>query len=181
MKTEEAYRILNEAELLIGEGEIVSAIERLAAEITARLRELNPVVICIMNGGLIFCGQILTRLVFPLTVDYVHVTRYGCETSGGELNWLVRPQSDLRGRTVLLVDDIFDEGLTLSALAGFCRERGAREVLSAALLKKRRPRDSSVVSELDFKGFEVDNRFVFGYGLDYKGYWRNAPGIYAVR
>ena len=178
MKTEEAYRILNEADLLIGESEIASAIDRLAAEITARLRERNPAVICIMNGGLIFCGQLLTRLVFPLTVDYVHATRYGCETSGGELNWLVRPQSDLSGRTVLLVDDIFDEGLTLSALVDFCRERGAREVLSAALLEKRRSR--RVSAELDFKGFEVDNRFVFGCGLDYKGYWRNAPGIYAV-
>ncbi len=181
MKADEARRILSEADLLIGEADIVSAIERLATEITARLRESDPVVICVMNGGLIFGGQLITRLAFPLVVDYVHATRYGHETRGARLNWLVRPQSDLRGRTVLLVDDILDEGFTLAALAEFCREQGAREVLLAALVDKRHSRKATPGMRADFTGFAVEDRFVFGYGLDYRGYWRNAPGIYAVR
>lgn len=181
MKTDEAHRILREADLLVGEAEVLAAIERLAWEITARLRESNPVVVCVMNGGLIFSGQLLTRLVFPLMVDYVHATRYGNKTRGARLNWLVRPQSDLSDRTVLLVDDILDEGVTLDALADFCREQGAREVLMAALVEKRHSRKATPGMRADFSGFEVEDRFVFGYGLDYRGYWRNAPGIYAVR
>ncbi len=122
MKNSEASKVLAEADLLVGEAEVLSAMHRLAGEITGRLGDSNPVVICVMNGGLIFSGQLLTRLVFPLEVDYVHATRYGHETIGSKLNWTVRPQLDLAGRTVLLLDDILDEGVTLAAIADYCRQ-----------------------------------------------------------
>ena len=134
-----------------------------------------------MNGGLIFTGQLLTRLLFPLEVDYVHATRYGHETNGAHLHWTVRPQLDLKDRTVLLLDDILDEGVTLAAIADYCRQQGAEKVLMAALVEKLHLRKVTPGMRADFSGIEVGDRFLFGYGLDYKGYWRNAPGIYAVK
>lgn len=181
MTVEEARRVLAEADRLMGEEEIQAAIVRMAGEITARLAETNPVVICIMNGGLIFSGQLLPRLHFPLEVDYMHATRYGEEVRGDRLNWIVRPQLDLSGRTVLLLDDILDEGITLAAIADHCRKAGAREVLMAVLVEKLHLRKVTPGMRADFSGLETGDRFLFGYGLDYRGYWRNAPGIYAVK
>ena len=181
MKIEIANSLLAEADLLVTEAEVTSVINRLAVEITSQLKESNPILLCIMNGGLIFTGQLLTKLVFPLEVDYVHATRYGHETVGTHLHWTVRPQLDLKGRTVLLLDDILDEGVTLAAIADYCREQGAAKVMMAALVEKLHLRKVTPGMRADFTGIEIGDRFLFGYGLDYKGYWRNAPGIYAVK
>lgn len=181
MNIEEANTVLAEADLLVSEAEVRGAIKRMAREITCQLKESRPVLLCVMNGGLIFTGQLLTRLVFPLEVEYVHATRYGHETNGASLQWTVRPQLDLKGRTVLLLDDILDEGVTLAAIADYCRLQGAAEVLMAALVEKLHLRKITPGMRADFTGIEVGDRFLFGYGLDYKGYWRNAPGIYAVK
>jgi hypoxanthine phosphoribosyltransferase len=181
MNIKEANKLLADADLLVTESEVSTAIDRIAGEITSRLKDSNPVLLCIMNGGLIFTGQLLTRLVFPLEVDYVHATRYGHETNGIHLHWTVRPQLDLKGRTVLLLDDILDEGVTLAAIAEYCRQQGATTVLMAVLVEKLHLRKVTPGMHADFIGIEVGDRFLFGYGLDYKGYWRNAPGIYAVK
>ncbi len=181
MNVDEANTILTTADLLITKAEVEVAITRLAHEITCQLDGATPVLLCVMNGGLIFTGQLLTQLVFPLEVDYVHATRYGHETNGANLHWTVRPQLDLKGRTVLLLDDILDEGVTLAAIADYCRQQGAAEVLMAVLVEKLHLRKVTPGMRADFTGIEVGDRFLFGYGLDYKGYWRNAPGIYAVK
>lgn len=181
MNKEQLWRVFEEADLLVTPDEVSGAIAKMAEEITEQLKESRPVVLCVMNGGLIFAGQLLTRLHFPLDVDYTQATRYGNETSGGTLEWRVMPRVDLKGRTVLLVDDILDEGVTLDALARYCREQGAHEVLLAVLVEKLHLRKVTPGMRADFSGLEVGDRFLFGYGLDYKGYWRNAPGIYAVK
>jgi hypoxanthine phosphoribosyltransferase len=181
MNITEVTTLLNDADLLISEAEVVSAIKRLAGEITGQLKDSCPIVMCVMNGGLIFTGQLLTQLLFPLEVDYVHATRYGHEINGAKLNWTVRPQFELKGRTVLLLDDILDEGVTLAAIADYCRQQGAAEVLMAVLVEKLHLRKVTPGMRADFTGIEVGDRFMFGYGLDYKGFWRNAPGIYAVK
>ena len=181
MTIEEANRVLAEADLLAGEAEVAEAISRVAGEITTQLSTSRPIAICVMNGGLIFTGQLLTLLRFPLEVKHVHATRYGHETEGAGLNWLVRPQRELNGRTVLLLDDILDEGVTLAAIADLCRQQGAREVVTAVLVDKKHNRKVSPGFRADFTGIETEDRFLFGYGLDYQGYWRNAPGIYAVK
>jgi hypoxanthine phosphoribosyltransferase len=181
MMIAEANSLLYEADLLVKESEVLAAIDRMANEITEQLKESNPVLLCVMNGGLIFTGQLLTRLVFPLEVDYVHATRYGHETAGAHLHWTVRPQLDLKGRVVLLLDDILDEGVTLAAIAEYCRQQGAAEIHMAVLVEKLHLRKVTPGMRADFTGIEVGDRFLFGYGLDYKGYWRNAPGIYAVK
>jgi hypoxanthine phosphoribosyltransferase len=181
MNIEKANKVLSEADLLVSEADVEAAIKRMAQEITSQLKETRPVLLCVMNGGLIFTGQLLTRLVFPLEIDYVHATRYGHETNGTALQWTVKPQIDLKGRTVLLLDDILDEGVTLAAIADYCRQQGASEVFMAVLVEKLHLRKVSPGMRADFTGIEVGDRFLFGYGLDYKGYWRNAPGIYALK
>lgn len=181
MNIEEVSTVLNEADLLYSAAEVEAAIARMAQEISGKLKNENPILICVMNGGLIFSGQILTRLVFPMEVDYIHATRYGHETSGAGLKWIVRPQLALQGRTVLLLDDILDEGVTLAAIAEYCRQQGAAAVYMAVLVEKIHLRKVTPGMRADFSGVEIGDRFLFGYGLDYKGYWRNAPGIYAVK
>jgi hypoxanthine phosphoribosyltransferase len=173
--------ILEEADLLVSQHEVERAIDRMAMEITERLHDKRPLVVCVMNGGLIIAGQILPKLGFPLEIDYVHATRYGDETRGSGLDWRVMPCKEMRGRTVLLLDDILDEGVTLESLARHCREQGASEVLLAVLVEKLHLRKVVPGMRADFSGLDVGDRFLFGYGLDYKGYWRNAPGIYAVK
>ncbi len=181
MNREEAKIVFAEADLLMPINEVEAAITRMAAEITAQLQESDPIILCIMNGGLIFTGQLLTKLVFPLEVDYLQATRYGHETTGAKLQWRVKTQLDLKGRTVLLLDDILDEGVTLAAIADYCRQQGATDVFMAVLIEKLHLRKVTPGMRADFTGIEVGDRFIFGYGLDYKGYWRNAPGIYAVK
>lgn len=181
MERDEALRILDEADCLVDQPAVDAAISKLASEVTARIGKLKPLVFCVMNGGLIFCGQLLTRLSFPLEVGYLHATRYGREINGGELEWQAVPQVEMAGRTVLLVDDILDEGVTLKALVEECLARGAKQVLTAVLVDKLHDRKVLPGYRADFTGLEIPDRFVFGYGLDYDGMWRNAAGIYAVK
>jgi hypoxanthine phosphoribosyltransferase len=181
MNFETANNVLGQAELLINDIDVAVAITRIANEITERLAYTNPVVLCVMNGGLIFSGQLLTKLKFPLEFDYVHATRYGHNVSGSKLHWIVKPQINLSGRTVILLDDILDEGITLTEIACYCRQQGAQDVLMAVLVEKLHQRKVISGMRADFTGIEVGDRFLFGYGLDYQGYWRNAPGIYAVK
>lgn len=181
MKLTEIRRVFEEADLLVSESEITAAIERIAREITEQLSDANPLLLCVMNGGLIFSGQLLPRLLFPLEIDYVHATRYGHETQGSELLWAAKPSIDMKGRTVLLLDDILDQGITLASIAEYCRRSGASRVVMAVLVEKLHLRKITPGMRADFSGIDVGDRFVFGYGLDYKGYWRNAPGIYAVK
>lgn len=181
MDKTDMWQVMEEADLLVSQDELARAIERMAGEITLRLRDSRPIMLCVMNGGLIFSGQLLPMLHFPLEVDYTQASRYGNETTGGGLNWKVMPQRDMAGRTVVILDDILDEGVTLDSLARHCREQGAREVLLAVLVEKLHLRKVQPGMKADFSGVEVGDRFLFGYGLDYKGFWRNAPGIYAVK
>ncbi len=178
---EEIKRAREQADCLADAAAVEAALDRMAGEITARLADSNPLVYAVMNGGLILAGRILPRLPFPLEVAYLHATRYGHALQGTLLDWRVRPTQDLRGRTVLVLDDILDEGHTLNAIIGHLKEEGAGEVLSAVLVHKLHERKAYPGMRADFSGLDVADRFLFGCGMDYKGYWRNAPGIYAVR
>ena len=181
LNLEEIKRAREEADCLADAATVEAALDRMAAEITARLANANPLVYAVMNGGLIFAGRILPRLPFPLEVAYLHATRYGHALQGTLLDWRVRPTQDLRGRTVLVLDDILDEGHTLKAIIEHLKEEGAAEVLSAVLVHKLHDRKAYPGMRADFSGLDIADRFLFGCGMDYKGYWRNAPGIYAVK
>jgi hypoxanthine phosphoribosyltransferase len=179
--TFKAQQVYQEADCLYDMTALSSAIKNTATRITQDLSETNPLVISIMNGGLVYCGQLLTHLDFPLELDYLHATRYMNETRGGELNWLARPASDLTGRVVLLVDDILDEGHTLVQVQEYCRQQGAKKVFTTVLLDKDHNRKAQQNLVADYTCLKVEDRFVFGFGMDYQGYWRNAPGIFAVK
>ncbi len=157
---------------------VQAALDRMAGEITARLAGSRPLVVTVMNGGLVFAGQLLPRLAFALEVSYVHVRRYGRETRGGELVWIAGPHESVTGRCVLLLDDILDEGATLLAIRARLLELGAREVLLAAFAVKERGKPAVV--EADFAGIRVPDRFVFGFGMDVGGSWRNLPSVRAL-
>lgn len=156
------------------------ALVNMASEISKDLHEANPVVLCVMVGGIIPTGKLLTLLDFPLQVDYVHATRYGEKFVGEELEWLVKPRVSLKNRTVLVVDDILDGGITLAGIVEYCYEQQAKAVKTAVLVEKTVARKEKAIQKADYTGVEVADRFVFGYGMDYKRYLRNAPGIFAV-
>lgn len=177
---DEISTLVRDADVLFSAEEVAAAIAQLADRLCESLGESNPVVFSVMNGGLIFAGQLLTRLDFPLQVHYLHATRYGDALTGSQLAWKHKPDVNLQNRTVLILDDIFDEGHTLQAIAAWCQEQGAREVHSAVLLNKLHERKVQGYSPA-FVGLDCPDRYVFGHGMDYKGYWRNAAGIYAIK
>ncbi len=170
-----------EADCLYTAAELDAAIERMAGEMNRDLAGRNPLVFCVMNGGLIFAGKLLAGLDFPLELSYLHATRYRNQTSGGELFWKVAPDASLRDRVVLIIDDILDEGHTLDAIVDYCQQQGAEQVLTAVLIDKAHGRKARPGMTADYSGLPCVDRYIFGYGMDYKGYWRNAPGIFAVR
>lgn len=175
---EQAWEVMKHADCLCDETRVEAALDDMATAITRRLGDAHPILVCLMNGGVVPFGRLLTRLHFPLQVDYVHATRYGTKLRGGELDWIAGPFVPATGRSVLLVDDILDEGATLKAIEERYRADGAREVCKAVLVRKDRPRNVHI--DVEFVGLEIPDRYVFGYGMDYKSWLRNAPGIYAV-
>ena len=176
---DEVQAVYETADLLHSPEAVNKALDSMAAELKDRVGNSNPLLLCIMTGGIVPAGLLLPRLDFPLELDYIHASRYRGKTHGGELKWVVKASSPLRGRVVVLVDDIHDEGLTLAAIANECKSIGATKVVSAVLINKLHERKNN--TSADIVGLDVEDRYVFGCGMDYKGYWRNAPGIYAVK
>lgn len=170
---------LARAEIVHDHAALARAITRIGSDIDRVLAGERAVFLTVMQGALIFAGQLATSIAAPLVFDYVHATRYRGMTSGGELAWIKRPALSLAGETVLLVDDILDEGQTLKAIRDFCLAEGARRVLVAVLCEKRHARRVPGMAA-DFCGVEVPDRYVFGYGMDYYEQGRNLPAIYAV-
>jgi hypoxanthine phosphoribosyltransferase len=180
----EASKVLNNAELVYDNKQVLDALDNLASNINLAINTDSPddqavIVLSVMNGGMVLTGHLLTRLKFPLHVDYVHATRYRDNTHGGELNWKVKSQNALAGRTLLVLDDILDEGYTLDAIIKYCENEGAKKIITAVLVDKKHDRRKPGVS-CDYTGLEVDDKYVFGFGMDYKGYHRNLDGIYAL-
>lgn len=179
MTNEEAWNIYREADLICSEVEVQSTLRKLAGEITGQLRDSRPLVLSVMGGAVVFSGQLLPLLEFPLDFDYLHATRYRNQTSGGELEWKVLPREDVAGRVVLVLDDILDEGYTLAAIRDKLLEMGAQTFYCAVFATK----DTGCAKPIqaNFAGVALPNRYVFGYGMDVHGAWRNLPAIYAVK
>ncbi len=175
----QARTVLQEADLLCSPERVDTAVQHMAKAITAKLADTDPLVLVVMHGALIPASLLFMHMSFPFQISYLHVSRYRGATSGGEINWVARPGVDFAGRTVLVIDDIFDEGHTLKAIVDELETNGAAAVYCAALVNKRH--DRKVDLKIDFIGLEVEDRYVFGCGMDYKEYWRNLPAIYAVK
>lgn len=178
MSPDAAQALLAQAELIHDAATVQAAVRNLASQIRTQLADRHPLVLCVMTGGLIFSGQLLPLLDFPLELDYLHATRYGQETAGGKLSWRSAPWTPVKGRTVLVLDDILDEGLTLAAICDRLRQMGASEVFTAVFADKAHGRGKPV--QADFVGLSVPDRFVFGFGMDVRGAWRHLPALYAM-
>jgi len=175
----EAQQLLDQAECIVSEAAVQAALDRLAGEIEQTLADAFPLVLPVMGGAVVFAGQLLPRLRFPLEFDYLHVTRYRGNTTGGEMDWRVLPGQNVSGRNVLVLDDILDEGETLAAVRDKLLSMGAARVWSAVLTDKDNGLDKPI--RADFVGLVVPNRYVFGCGMDAYGLWRNLPAIYALK
>lgn len=174
-----AWCTLDTADLVHDEATVSAALERLAREISQALAQRYPLVLCVMGGSVVFAGQLLTRLRFPLDFDYLHATRYDGATRGGALSWKVLPQQPVAGRVVLVLDDILDEGTTMAAIRERLLADGALDVLCAVFADKALGRVKPIAP--DFVGLSVPDRYVFGFGMDVEGVWRNLPAIYALK
>jgi hypoxanthine phosphoribosyltransferase len=175
----QAQQLLDNAECVASADTVQAVIDRMADEIAGTLAAELPLVLAVMGGAVVFAGQLLPRLNFPLEFDYLHVTRYRGNTSGGEVEWRVLPGQNVAGRSVLVLDDILDEGETLAAIRDKLHDMGAARVWSAVLTNKDNGLNKPI--QADFVGLDVPNRYVFGCGMDAYGLWRNLPAIYALK
>ena len=171
--------MLDAAEQLCSAAAVSEAVERIAREVNDKLRNSHPLVLGVMRGSVIFAGHLLPLLRFPLEFDYLDVTRYGDATRGGAITWRVSPGTEVRGRVVLVVDDILDEGQTLVAIREKILAGGAQAVYSAVFAEKETGRAKPI--RADFIGVRLPDRYVFGFGMDVKGAWRNLPAVYALK
>lgn len=176
-----ARALLAGAEELFDAAAVQSAVARVAGVLNQRFGSAAefPLVLGVMGGAVVFTGQLLTRLAFPLEFDYIHVSRYGDADKGGEVVWKVIPRSNVAGRTVVVVDDILDEGETLAHVKQRLLDMGAREVVLCVFADKDIGRAKPV--RADIVGLTIPDKFVVGFGMDAYGYWRNLPGLWAIR
>ncbi|MBI2314059.1 MAG: hypoxanthine-guanine phosphoribosyltransferase [Betaproteobacteria bacterium] len=179
LPADEALRILDTAEEIHSAVVVSAAVKRVAQEINRALADTCPLVLSVMGGAVVFAGQLLPLLTFPLDFDYIHVTRYREGTAGGTIDWKVAPRQNVEGRVVLVVDDILDEGQTLAAVRDRVLEHGARAFYSAVFADKTLDHPKPI--RADFVALTVPNRYVFGFGMDVRGAWRNLPAIYALK
>ncbi len=174
-----AWDFLARSERVCSAQEVEQAIARVAQEIHARLADAYPLLLVVMGGAIVFAGQLLPRLRFPLDLDYIHATRYGARTSGGQIAWKIEPPAAVRGRSVLVLDDILDGGQTMDAIRARVLDMGAGSFHCAVLVEKILAHPKPIAA--DFVGLRIPDRFVFGCGMDAKGFWRNLPEIRAMR
>lgn len=180
---DKARKLLADGELIFDAQAVQDAVDRVADKLNQRFNESDsapfPLMLGVMGGAVVFCGQLLTRLKFPLEFDYMHVTRYGSKDQGGKIEWKVIPRSNVEGRTVVVLDDILDEGETLAHVKERLIEMGAAEVVLAVFADKDIGKSKPV--KADYIGLTLPNKFVVGYGMDAYGYWRNLPEIWAIK
>lgn len=179
ISAQQAQDVLSRSECLFDNQTVQQALDRMAQEIIDVMQNDNPLVLCVMTGGIIATSEIVKRLPFSLELDYLHATRYGDQIVGDKLDWIVKPRKNLKGRTVLIIDDILDVGKTLSEIVDYCKAQGADKTYTAVLVNKLHDRKEGM-HEADFTGIDVPDRYVFGYGMDYKHYLRNVKGIFAA-
>ena len=178
-KRRHTQTMLDRAELLFDQDQCRAALQRIADEITRDLSGEYPLLLPVMGGAVVFTGQLLPLLRFPLDFDYIHVSRYGDKLAGGTFNWKRMPDPEqIKNRHVVVLDDILDEGHTMAAIQEKLREMGAvscrAAVFANKLIGKEKP------TKADYVGLDVPNRYVFGYGMDAAGCWRNLGEIYAL-
>lgn len=177
-----AKALLAHAEEIVSREQVNAAVSKVAAQLNARFRDPAqapfPLVLGVMGGAVVFTGNLLPQLDFPLEFDYIHVTRYGDADRGGQVVWKVIPRQSVEGKTIIVVDDILDEGETLAQVRERLLSMGAADVIVVVFADKDLGRAKPVTA--DIVGLTIPNRFVVGYGMDVYGYWRNLPSLWAI-
>ncbi|TFH12518.1 MAG: hypoxanthine-guanine phosphoribosyltransferase [Nitrosomonadales bacterium] len=179
LSSKEAEQILDTAELIYSAAVVSETVQRMAMDITDTLSGKCPLVLSVMGGAVVFTGQLLPLLRFPLNFDYLHVSRYNNKTRGDEVDWKVVPHTDIQDRVVLVLDDILDEGITLASIRERIMSSGAKAFYCAVFANKDIGKSKPISA--DFVGVTLPDRYVFGFGMDIYGSWRNLPAIYAVK
>ena len=174
------HEVLERSELIHDRTATETSIEQVASRIRKDCHGQFPVFLTLMHGGMFFASRLALDLGIDAEFDYLHATRYHGETAGSGLAWLHRPSVLIEGRTVLLVDDILDEGHTLKAVRDWCQDMGAAKVKLAVMAVKRHDRCVPGL-QADYSGLTVPDRYVFGYGMDINEHGRNLPAIYALK
>ena len=179
----DAKKLLADSEVLFTAEVVDAATSRVASEINRDFADMNPLVLSVMGGAVVFTGQLLPQLDFPLDFDIVQASRYGDKTVGAQLTWRVAPRDNIVGRHVIILDDILDEGITLAAIVDLVKRTGATSVACAVFCVKDYGEEINSKKPLkaDYVGISVPNRFIYGYGMDVSGAWRNLSAIYAVK
>jgi hypoxanthine phosphoribosyltransferase len=170
------------AELLIPASEIAQRVEALGRELRERSRDSAepPVLVGVLKGSTLFLADLVRALGIDAEVDFMAISSYSASSPQSGVVRIVKDlESDIVGRDVLLVEDIVDTGLTLTYLRRSLSERGPRSLRTVALLDKAARRIVPV--PVEYRGFEIPDVFVVGYGLDFMGRYRNVPDLYAVR
>lgn len=180
---ERARALLANATQIVEPVEVDAAVRRVADALNDRFgldaAAEFPLVLGVMGGAVVFTGQLLPQLTFPLDFDYIHVSRYGDDDRGGEIVWKVIPRQNVAGRKIVVVDDILDEGETLAHVKQRLLDMGAAEVIIAVFADKDLGRAKPI--QADLVGLTLPNKFVVGFGMDVYGYWRNLPGLWTIR
>jgi hypoxanthine phosphoribosyltransferase len=178
-----ARELMANAEEIVSADKVAAAVGNVAAVLNQRFDNDQtgafPLVLGVMGGAVVFTGNLLPQLSFPLEFDYIHVTRYGDLDQGGEVVWKVIPRQNVAGRIIIVVDDILDEGETLAHVKQRLLDMGAAEVILAVFADKDLGKTKPV--QADIVGLSIPNRFVVGFGMDAHGYWRNLPGLWVIR
>ncbi len=178
-----ARALLENAELIVDQAAVQAAVTRVADTLNARFEHAQapafPLVLGVMGGAVVFTGNLLPQLTFPLEFDYIHVSRYGDDDQGGAVVWKVIPRSNVEGRTIIVLDDILDEGETLAHVKQRLLDMGAFEVVVVVFADKAIRKAKPI--KADIVGLTIPDKFVIGFGMDVYGYWRNLPGLWAIR
>jgi hypoxanthine phosphoribosyltransferase len=178
-----AKSLLEHAEEIVDKDAVQAAVRRVANTLNARFgnpdEQAFPLVLGVMGGAVVFTGQLLPQLAFPLEFDYIHVSRYGDDDQGGRVIWKVIPRPNVAGRTIIVLDDILDEGETLAQVKQRLLDMGAAEVIICVFADKALKRSKPI--KADIVGLTIPDKFVVGFGMDLYGYWRNLPGLWAIR
>ena len=172
-------KILNHSDVLASKKEVAKSIQNCAINISDKYHNKNPIILCLMNGGLFFTAKLCEHLHFPLRIDYLHATRYRGNTTGSDLQWVKSPQFNLANEHILLLDDVYDEGVTLKEVTSALGAQNPASLACAVLVDKQHQRKPLGFS-VEYSAITLPDRYLFGCGMDYLGHWRHLPQIYAV-
>lgn len=162
----------------ITEADILREVDRVAAELNRDMADANPIFLCVLNGAFMFAADLMKRVTMPCEISFVKLSSYAGTQSTGDVRQLIGLSDSLRGRNVVIVEDIVDSGLTMLRLLDLVREHEPRDVRICSLLVK--PDKLKVDLHVDYVAMEIPNDFIVGYGLDYDGMGRNLPSIYTL-